>query len=67
MPSGGAEAGDVQAAKIEPKEIDRPKVRITEKIKIKENFRITTVLKLKIYTIIIPQIGKNIKRRVNET
>jgi len=39
LPSGGEEAGDVQAAKREPREIDRPRVRIIENIKIRENLR----------------------------
>ena len=38
LPSGGAEDGGVQAAKREPREIDKPKVKIIENIRIKENF-----------------------------
>jgi len=45
LPSGGAETGAVQAARREPREMDRPKVRIIEKIKIRENLRVNIVFK----------------------
>ena len=54
MPSGGSATGAVQDAKIEPKEIDRLRVKMIEKIKIKENFRVNIILKLKIHALTVP-------------
>ena len=36
---GGVAVGDVQAAKREPRDMDRPRVRIIENIRIRENLR----------------------------
>jgi len=51
LPSGGEEAGAVHAAKREPREIDKPKVKIIENIRIKENFLGGIVLKFLIHLI----------------